>query len=242
MPWKPPELPSLSWKDVRSLLSHAAHLKTVLIEPLNRLSMRLTLPFLVRLIPFTVLIFIPVLCSKPAHRVFNFLPIIILVPLSFTLAGKIFRQGLTGEIAESEFAPEVWASFPIRVVFAYAAYVSMFATVYYASSNLGCQIMDSYHRECIHGYLNYLYFSIVTACTLGYGDFIPQSWARLFAALEVTFFWFLLAGAALLFDCYREKSKKERQGVGPDARPPSRPEPTPAVLDHHEAFPGIPYS
>ncbi len=48
-------------------------------------------------------------------------------------------------------------------------------------------VVVSESQQAISGLWNYIYFSVVTFTTLGYGDYSPQGWARLPAAIQAIF-------------------------------------------------------
>lgn len=87
------------------------------------------------------------------------------------------------------------------VPFSYALLVLVFAMGYLAASHVGGQVLcvkDNY--QCVTEFRSLLYYSMVTASTLGYGDLIPVGLARLLASVEIVTFWFFLAGGFLCFE------------------------------------------
>lgn len=73
--------------------------------------------------------------------------------------------------------------------------IIIFSLGYFNAGKIGSHITDS-NRQPICQLVDYLYFSVVTATTLGYGDLIPHSNAvlvKVFIILEVLF------GPTLLF-------------------------------------------
>jgi hypothetical protein len=71
---------------------------------------------------------------------------------------------------------------PYRIVLSAIATITMFATLYHA--------FGAVERPCDPSYImrwyDYLYYSVITFTTVGYGDFVPKSSGlfRLLAAAE----------------------------------------------------------
>lgn len=72
------------------------------------------------------------------------------------------------------------------IVLALSATVALFAAVYMGVISLGWGTLElTYASDKAIGYLDALYFSLVTISSLGYGDIRPVGAARLFAGAEV---------------------------------------------------------
>lgn len=81
----------------------------------------------------------------------------------------------------------------LYMVFTYMLLVSLFGALFVASEKLEGKIIDSSNplRNLSAPY-EYLYFSVVTGSTLGYGNLYPMGTSRFFACLEVISFWILV--------------------------------------------------
>lgn len=91
------------------------------------------------------------------------------------------------------------------ILFVYIGFVVIFAAGYIAASNLGGQVLcvkDNY--QCVRGFCVLVYYSLVTASTLGYGDLVPVGIARLLVCIEVPAFWIFLGGGFL---CLRRAAR-----------------------------------
>jgi hypothetical protein len=88
-------------------------------------------------------------------------------------------------------------------VFLAASYVALgalFAVGYAAARGFDGQIVEGASLRCVECFLDRLYFSVVTASTLGYGDLRPTGVARALACSEVILFWLFFAVGILLIN------------------------------------------
>lgn len=84
------------------------------------------------------------------------------------------------------------------VLFSFAIVGGGFAVAYLAAGKLGvplCACKNIYQTD----FLSCLYFSVVTASTLGYGDLSPHGLARLLACIEVVEFLTIIGAGGGLF-------------------------------------------
>ncbi|MFB0552317.1 MAG: ion channel [Phycisphaerae bacterium] len=84
------------------------------------------------------------------------------------------------------------------VVLSFAIIGTLFAFGFMAAGRLGHQL-SSCKGVCEAGFASCVYFSVVTASTLGYGDLSPMGLMRVLACVEVVeFLTFIGAGGGLL--------------------------------------------
>jgi hypothetical protein len=88
--------------------------------------------------------------------------------------------------------------------------VSVFATIFFVLAYIpGDGIVAARTGEPISGlshFLNFLYFSVITATSTGYGDFVPIGASRIFASLESV-------SGLLLFAIFVSKLLSRRQNI-----------------------------
>ncbi len=74
------------------------------------------------------------------------------------------------------------SSYATGFMSSYLLVILLFSVIYYAASKLGYEIKP------VENFIDYFYFSVVTATTLGYGDIVPSGWLiKLISIIEVTF-------------------------------------------------------
>ena len=78
---------------------------------------------------------------------------------------------------------------PHRILVAWIVVIISFTFLYWVSGGV---VLQDINLERSNGFFNCLYFSVVTFTTLGYGDFHPVGWSRIFAGIEA------LSGAILM--------------------------------------------
>lgn len=72
-----------------------------------------------------------------------------------------------------------------KISLAFLIWVLLFAVIYWITSSLSQGEHLASGSAVVKGFWDSLYFSTVTATTLGYGDIAPVGWLRLAAAIEV---------------------------------------------------------
>ena len=100
----------------------------------------------------------------------------------------------SARIRSTGVSSDTWYAWSTILVW-YLLTMFLFATAYKAASQLGSCIV-SRHSPCIKTIPELMYYSIVTASTLGYGDFWPKGGiARFLSCAQVIEFWlfFVLA-------------------------------------------------
>lgn len=97
---------------------------------------------------------------------------------------------------------------PAALAFVFTSFLiigALFALGFFAAGKLGGQLVSD-HCGCQTDGPNCMYFSIVTATTLGYGDLCPTGWARFVACAEVVVFvTYIGAGGGLLARCFQKQ-------------------------------------
>ena len=107
------------------------------------------------------------------------------------------------------------ASSALAFVFLTFAIVGAFyATGFMAGARMGFPIANSQGSLPGAKFGDYMYFSVVTGTTLGYGDLFPTKWGRLLACLEVVqFLIFIGVGGALLARAFQPEELDKFQAA-----------------------------
>jgi hypothetical protein len=118
----------------------------------------------------------------------------------YVLENEFLRSKLTGfDLFTKSLSFYYWeyGSKPHRIIYCSIFMILFFSLIYWLNSDLIS--INTASGECFN-FANSLYFSTITFTTLGYGDYSPQSWLKILAAIEsflgVINTGFLLAGYA----------------------------------------------
>jgi hypothetical protein len=113
-----------------------------------------------------------------------------------------FRQ-----ITSNEFSPSLfYALFQLPVFYAFLS-VS-YAAAYRAASNSWGAVTNG--TVAARTLPEFLYFSVVTASTLGYGDYVPKGQAQLLACVQVIEFWlfFIVVASGVAKNVVQPRSER----------------------------------